>query len=320
MTDFNLLDRKSSNNPRLWTLQELVDSREYSYTKLILEENGFRVYFSNKGEELKEDPLWNKRRVKSKNKQQCNIDKLKKGEKCSRLSSFELCQEHRKKFLTTHPVDWIGYFTPPSNILSILDETIHKKIDSEQILLVPMHSWIIERIIQFINNNPEYEKTVDDFMKDIQRNIPGKIPDSTSLQESLMSNKNGDAELDDIMKKAQDTIEKNFPADKFKGINVPICRFSIKNKTKAEKIKNNEEKFVSFEIPNLPVRIAAALIYLGMIAEEANRGDAWFRKQYHLGEPKRAGAHFAYSVYVLRKEGRMSVEQISRVLQIPPWE
>ena len=64
----------------------------------------------------------------------------------------------------------------------------------------------------------------------------------------------------------------------------------------------------------------ASLVFLAMIAEEANRGDAWFRRTYNLGTPERAGAHFAYTVYVLRKEGRINISQISKLLQVPPWE
>ncbi|MHA1754259.1 MAG: hypothetical protein ACTSYR_01940 [Candidatus Odinarchaeia archaeon] len=307
---FKLSNDQGYNKPKLWTIEELLKANELVFDELVLEENGYAVYFSNKGSECKKDPLFNKRRIRVKSKRmKCTV----KG--CNNItrSSFGVCKYHKETILEFHPVDWVGYFLVPQIIQNNLGEKLKLEIMKENRHFVPMHGWIIERLLYWANHDVEKLKLLDEFMKEIENQIPGRIPDATTLQESLMPNTHLPNYPKKIVNLTKKIVEKYFPKREFVNEAVPDCKYSSK-----PRIKN--EKSIELTLTNFPLRIVATLVVLAMIAEEANRGDAWFREKYGLGEPERAGAHFAYTIYVLRKENRMTIKQITKLLQVPPWE
>lgn len=311
--------------PKKWTVSEVRQLGSSAFEQRIMEESGFEVYFSNQGRDPKEDPLWNKRRMKTTGSHKCSA-LVSGGKECKETtrSPFGVCAKHRVFPLSYHPVDWVGFLKVPSELLENLSSDIRSDILGRRRLIVPMHGWLIERLLTWSCNDGEKKQTVSTLMKSIEESVPSRIPDATSLQEMLQTVKagRGSNELmspDSICINVKRILDDAFPEANFSGATVPHCRFTSRPKKTAVRDDAVGEKPFSLEIPNMPVRVVAAITILAMVAEEANRGDAWFRNRYGLGEPERAGAHFAYTVYVLRNEGRMSIKQICKLLQVPPW-
>lgn len=308
------------NNPKQWSVKELQQSLKFKFKEEVFNESSFSVFFSNQGTDRKLDPLYNKRRERgSQHRRPCSVI-INERKRCNQETSspFGVCKKHKKEILEKHTGDWVGHFIPPSDTMSNLDTYTRKRIQNSKRLLIPMHGWLIERLLSWSKSDKEKENSVNRFMQEITELIPGKIPDATSLQLTILTNQPKwvtPKELVDLTKK---TVDRFFPFDRFSNANVPNCIFASRPKRTDMKDKNLAA--LSIEIPNFPVRAIATLIFLAMVSEEANRGDAWFRNKYNLGEAERAGAHFAYTVYVLRRENRMSIKQITKLLQIPPWE
>ncbi|MFW9890248.1 MAG: hypothetical protein ACFFER_18850 [Candidatus Thorarchaeota archaeon] len=306
------------DTPKLWTIRELQRAHIPEFKEKIIEEEQFLVFFSNQGIDPKEDPIWNKRRTKGRRNRKPCAAINDEGHICGVItqSPFGVCKTHMRDFLRYHPVDWVGYFIPPQVLLESLDDSTQKRILSHDRLLVPMHGWLIERLLSWSKLDKKRTDRVSQFMAQIEESIPGKISDATSLQEALQTHVLGSLTPQAIVSSAMESLDAVFPIEEYAGEFVPNCNFS----SRPRKVDLDFIEPVFIEIPRFPVRAIAGLTFLAMVAEEANRGDAWFRQNYNLGEPERAGAHFAYTIYILRREGRMSITQISKLLQVPPWE
>ena len=199
----------------------------------------------------------------------------------------------RKRY--KHLVDWVAFFVPP-----------HYRIEVCK-TWVPMHSWSIERLIQWSKVTQDYERA-DGLVNEAIESFAGKVPDSTSLQQAYEGKLKGIITPDDVLIEIRRLVNKWFPATAYDQIVAPRCKY--KNKYMAAPVDLR-----------LPIRIVAALVCAAFACEEANRGDKWFRNYYNYkGKPKIAGCLMALGVYLYRRYTTASIEQIATVLRIPVWE
>ncbi len=203
-----------------------------------------------------------------------------------------------------HLVDWVGQFVPRGYTQEECSDWI------------PMHSWAIERLIQWGREERRLD-IVDDFMDEILTMTAGRVPDSSSLQlahEGKVENVTTPGEL---VQEIEEVIEKHLPKGEFEGTPAPEARF--------------KKKDIEAIVVNTPVRIAAALICASMACEEANRGDEWYIKAKRirhksgrfkgkLREPRIGGCRMAYGVYLYRRFTNTRIKQIATMLRIPQWE
>jgi len=137
---------------------------------------------------------------------------------------------------------------------------------------------ISELLVGWAGKDVKKRSIANKFVTDILFAIVGEVKDSTTLQlEAERNSKEHQALVDRLDKVVEDDFE---------GIG----------------------DFVTWErqenlIRRIPIRVAAQLITIGFAAEEANRGDFWFRKHV-LGQSdedtKRASAYMSATYYTLR--------------------
>ncbi len=266
----------------------------------VLKEGNYEVFFSDEGREKKEHPVLLRRtRNRSGIKKPCVVPG------CSNWTraSTQVCSKHDKEIKKGHETkwhtkDWIGYFESPSSKASGNDQP------------VPWHGWLAKRILDWAGQDSVRLKIADSFMEALENEIPGKIPDSSTLANGeLLSNQNFPTP-EMLVDFTTTMVEKHFPSASFSGNVVPHCTFP--------KRKPNP----GFEVKDMPIRVVAALTILGMICEEANRGDTWYRLNVsnpNGGGSGRAGAYYAISVYLLMRRGKMNTAQLAKMLQVSPW-
>jgi hypothetical protein len=194
-----------------------------------------------------------------------------------------------------HIVDWVAFFVPPDY-----------SIDDCK-TWVPMHSWSIERLIQW-SKTTENRQLADGLVNEAIRSFAGKVPDSTSLQEAYEGRLKGVMKPDDIVAQIKRLVDKWFPVATFNEITAPQAKY--------------KNKFMEAPVHvRLPVRVIAALVCAAFACEEANRGDMWYRNfRGYKGKPKIAGCLMALGVYLYRRYTNASIDQIATVLRIPTWE
>jgi len=194
-----------------------------------------------------------------------------------------------------HAVDWVAFFVPP-------------KYDMKDcVSWVPMHSWSIERLIQWSKATQDWAPA-DGLVDEAIKSFAGNVPDSTSLQEAYEGRLRGVITPNEIVSKIRRLVEKSFPIARFNG------SFALKAKYKNKKMPTPVEV-------SLPIRVVAALVCAAFACEEANRGDTWFRTFYkYKGKPTLAGCLMALGVYLYRRHSNASIDQIATVLRIPTWE
>jgi hypothetical protein len=201
---------------------------------------------------------------------------------------------HPVKKTHLHTVDWVGFFVPPGYSIN------------QCRTWVPMHSWSIERLIQWSKDTGDSYRT-DGLVYHAVDCFAGKVPDSTSLQESYESRLKQVMKPDDIVAEIRRLVDKWFPASQFDSSVVPNAKY--------------KNKFMKAPVEvRLPIRAVAALVCAAFACEEANRGDTWYRNFCKKGKPKIAGCLMALGVYLYRRYTNAAIDQIATVLRIPAWE
>ncbi len=137
---------------------------------------------------------------------------------------------------------------------------------------------ISELLVSWAGKDEKKRGVADKFVTDILFTIVGEVKDSTTIQlEAERNNKEHQA----LVNRLNQVVE-----DDFEGIG----------------------DFVTWErqenlIRRIPIKVAAQLMAIGFAAEEANRGDFWFRKHV-LGQSdedtKRASAYMSATYFTLR--------------------
>lgn len=270
---------------------------ENSYQEVVYNQSGFQVVLSNEGEETKRSP----HRLRYPNPDgetvSCPV------EDCSETTTSQtgLCGNHRsvsRKYMD-HPVDWIAELVPPNSEPGDIDETVlthlevtehlfdwvgDDEIDDEEARLAALDSFVLNRV------EPE---------------IPGEVPDATALQRLNEGEAVPDARpVDEIVQQARDAVGEIFETDAWEDTTVPV-----------------EE--TESETDAIPITVAAALYYVSMVCEEANRGDAWYIEN---GEWKhslkvsreRAGAYMPLGFYLTLRYTDAPVSAAKQVVR-PGW-
>jgi len=204
-------------------------------------------------------------------------------------------KKHPVKKKNLHAVDWVAFFVPPS----------FKTEDCRT--WVPMHSWSIERLLQWSRTTGDWARA-DGLVDEAIKSFAGKVPDSTSLQEAHEGKLKGTMTPDGIVAEIRRIADSQFPAVTYDG--------------SVESLAKYKNKFMAGPVEvRLPIRVVAALVCAAFACEEANRGDMWYRNFYkYKGKPKIAGCLMAEGVYLYRRYTNASIDQIATVLRIPTWE
>jgi len=194
-----------------------------------------------------------------------------------------------------HLVDWVGFFVPPDYNFEDCKTWI------------PMHSWSIERLIQWSKVNGNYD-LIDGLINDAIQKFAGKVPDSTSLQLSYEGEINNIMTPNDVLKDIQEIVNKWFPSNQYDETLTPRCKYKNKHMDAPVELE-------------LPIRVVATLVCVAFACEEANRADAWFRNYYqYRGSPRYAGCLMALGVYLYRRYTNASKKQVATILRIPVWD
>lgn len=203
-----------------------------------------------------------------------------------------------------HLVDWVGQFVPKGYTQKECSDWI------------PMHSWAIERLVQWGRAERRLD-LVDDFMDETLKMTAGRVPDSTSLQLAYEQKIDNVMTPSELVLEIQQVIEKHLPKNTYDGMLTPEARF--------------KKKDIDAVVVKTPVRIVAALICASMACEEANRGDEWYIKSKRirhksgrfkgkLRTPRIGGCRMAFGVYLYRRFTNTTIKQIATMLRIPQWE
>jgi len=204
-------------------------------------------------------------------------------------------KKHPIKKTNFHAVDWVAFFVPPSYNIE------------DCRTWVPMHSWSIERLLQWSKAKGDWSRA-DAMVDEAIKSFAGKVPDSTSLQEAYEGRLPGAITPDIIVTEIRRTVDKQFPVTLFEGSVTPLAKYKNKFMTSSVEV-------------HLPIRIVAALVCAAFACEEANRGDMWYRNFHkYKGKPKIAGCLMAQGVYLYIRYTNASIDQIATVLRIPTWE
>lgn len=204
-------------------------------------------------------------------------------------------KKHPVKKKNLHLVDWVAFFVPSNYNMK------------DCLTWVPMHSWSIERLIQWSKVTKDWVQA-DGLVDEAIKNFAGKVPDSTSLQEAYEGRLHGVMTPNDILSEIRRLVDKWFPTAKFDGSLTPQSKY--------------KNKFIASPVQvSLPIRVVAALVCAAFACEEANRGDTWYRKFHNYkGKPTLAGCFMAQGVYLYKRYTSASIDQIATVLRIPTWE
>lgn len=242
------------------------------FDKEVIRESGFVLELSNHGKKPKENPNpLNPKQAKMK----CLIPSCKNYTK----SMFGRCTEHSKTKIQ-HTVDWCGRLIQP-------------KCTREQCLndILP-HDKVIELLVTWMDSVPERQKLMDRFVEDTLEELVGKIPDSTTLQRTLLKKENGILNPDGIIKLIRNLVDRRFPKRKFENVLVSDGTYHEK------------------PLEKIPIRVAAALIVLAWACEEANRSDLWWIKHFKVKtKSQRASAYMPSVYYLLRRYTKATPEQ-----------
>jgi len=168
-----------------------------------------------------------------------------------------------------HFVDWVG---------------VLKEEGSTKEMFAPWHAGPSEFLLAWMGEDDNRGHKVDDFVRDVLKNaIVGHTKDSTTLQLEYERGGLGPKEVCQAVSKA---VEQHF-----------------QDTNDAADWKWNDLVF-----PEVPIKVAAAMLAIGFAAEEANRGDYWFSKEV-LGQPSKsdyASAYMSSTYYFLRRAGATS--------------
>ena len=189
-----------------------------------------------------------------------------------------LCKQHavkgQPKVLRKHWADWIGRLITPG------------RTREECLAWAPAHGKLIEILVGWADGNKAKKDALDNFVYDTMDKLKGTVPDSTWLQDDAENG--GGKESDRLAKMAIDTVEKWFP--------VGVYADAV---TDGGSYKHRGDPKISLK--DIPIRVVAALLFLGIVSEEANRSDLWaYTKLGKAKSSKRASVYMPLAYYFLR--------------------
>lgn len=251
------------------------------FDELVLEENGFIVEFSNRGEKPKKD--YCRYRNPSGNRMTCAV------QGCTNTTRARsgVCNNHKKEHeWMQHKRDWLARIIPPGGLRE------------EHLTNAPGFGDLSESLIRWAGTDQSRIKRLDSFFMESMDKIPGDIPDSTSLQNALEGIETNVMTPQQIISMTLEIVNRFFPQNDFQGVDVENINI------------------VTGIISRIPIRLVASLLLLGYVCEEANRGDRWYKTRN--GAPETiayAGCFMSAGYYLYRrytkatpKQARMSLK------------
>lgn len=257
------------------------------YETVMINEGGFQILLSNRGGKKHGNPTpinW------SKSRKQCRFAGCIKETK----TDLQLCSNHRSKWKEfKHSKDWIGLIKPDTELVKDAQQPSDKKRPLLK-AFASAHYEATEYLVRWVETKPkERFELVNDFIVKTLNDIVASVPDATTLQSNLET-KSGHQPSDtaDLVRKL---IDSSFPFDSFSNTIIEDVR--LKLDLRLGIVSQTKEILIG-----IPVRIIASNLVVGLICEEINRGDAWFRKQYNCEPdvPKMGGAYMSIVYYYLR--------------------
>ena len=255
-------------------------SRDFD-REIFPSEGGYLVEFSNQGGKHHENP--NPPNLR-KRRMTCLVSE---DGGCENVTDNQtgLCSDHnykkgRPRVILIHWADWIGRIIPPG------------RRREDCLTWAPAHLSIIERFVVWTQSEEEQRqprlKKLDGFVSDLMSTIKGNTPDSTTLQRDLESSSGAMAAQ--VVSNAREVVNRNFPSEEY--ASVSVGDWSYKPRELDESVK----------LGSVPIRTMAALLFLGVASEEANRGDLWTYLQCgrRQEEAKRASVYMPMAYYYLR--------------------
>lgn len=259
--------------PHLFKIKEgLVAPRDYTgFTAKFADSGGYRVVFTNGGKKPKENP--SPINIQQNSKfifdtclvEQCGRPTRKQSGLCAGSQHWHMDEGEKAELkVLDHLVDWIG-------VLNVEGTT--------RVIPAADHAGVSELLIKWMAKDEKKREVADNFIKEVLGAIVGNMKDSTTLQLECERGKNGHEAW---VRSIGQIVDANF--DGF-----------------ADSISWNRGDGV---LKDIPVKVIAQLLAIGFAAEEANRGDYWFRKHV-LGQPdeagKRASAYMSATYYLIRR-------------------
>lgn len=259
-----------SEKPQPIVLDKSRQRAPPDFDQPLLIENDYTVEFSNRGEKVHYDP-------NPVNLRKSTMACIFPG--CGRLTNRidGLCADHCQKpgrndvpkVYRAHWADWIGRIIPPG-------------MNREKCLTwAPPHIKFIEILVSWKDETGRPRSELDPFIIDLMTKISGSVYDSTTLQKDWETKGPKAAEMTNLAKRI---VDDNFPENEYSSV------------------KTEGKKYNNVALRDLPIRIAAACLVIGVVSEEANRGDLWCYTS--MGKPnqsKRASVYMPMAYYLLRR-------------------
>jgi hypothetical protein len=237
------------------------------YDKEVLNEGGYTVELSNRGE------------LKKRNPNCYNIQKeliccSAEGCKKQTRSIYGRCGAHMQlRNCPLHDRDWLGRTVPPG-----------KSSEEVKTFALP-HREISKMLVEWVTRDEVKGKKMDAFVDDIIKTFHGKIPDATTLQKIYEGTKIEDAVgPDDLVEMTKKLVDKHFPKKEY------------------EKVLLKGGTFRGITLEEIPLRVVLINQVLAFTCEESNRGDSWAARRLGL-KPKYANMFMPLALYLLFRKG-----------------
>jgi len=243
------------------------------YDKQVLDEGGYIVELSNRGEKKKHNPNFF-------NPDKQHVKCVREG--CEKLTRSMTCTCPNHGRLGDYPLhirDWLGRIIPPG-----------RKREDFLTWALP-HYTISKLLVDWIGEDEERGLMVDSFIDEILKKLHSKIPDATTLQKSLEGKEKILITPDEFVRITNEILENHFP----------------KNIFEKKTIDASEKKFHGTTLGKIPFRVVAATQILAFGCEEANRGDARGVTIHNI-RPKYANMFMPLGVYLLMRKGATVAE------------
>jgi hypothetical protein len=260
--------------PHLFTIKDDIvgPSRVHTlFTAEFQDSGGDSVVFTNGGGKPKENP--NPLNILQESRlvfdtclvERCGKPTKKQSGLCPGTQHWHMDEGEKAALkLLDHFVDWIG-------ILNVEGTT--PPIPAAD------HAGVSELLIKWMGKDDRKRGVADKFIKEVLGAIVGNVKDSTTLQ---LECERGTNEHVALIGSIAAVVDENF---------------------------DGEDGGASWDradglLQDIPIKVVAQLLAIGFAAEEANRGDYWFRKHV-LGQPddagKRASAYMSATYYLIRR-------------------
>ncbi len=230
----------------------------------IMDEDGFVVEFSNRGTMPKK--VFYRYRNPKRKLIACAVP----GCHIKTRTYSGVCPSHRKEHeWMVHSVDWIARIIPPGGTRRAY------------LTNAPRFGDLTESLWGWAKGNKENIDRVTGFFFDCMKQVPGRIPDATSLQSSHEGKVKDTLTPKSIVSLTKTIVERHFPKKEF------------------HHIQTKNINIVRDRGEDIPIRLTSLLLLLGYICEESNRGDLWYKKRIkRSSESQYAGCYMAAGYFL----------------------